>query len=303
MKKNFKWIIRTLMIGIVLVVVCFIYWRWGFNMPEYLATNEKFVAGDFEFVIEDAKTIPTGLIHSYFGYTADESQLRRGKVIDLTMSVTNKSDQALVLLDKLHFSIDQINDPKLLQILHLHFYENFSTADLYNPEVPEENIHRDLRTKLETKETKKLHFIFYCDEIENNDYIFEIGDWFGNTLVYRQIEVSMIEACDEIQTENLSIKPLEIYQNGNDYGLTLCIQNNAGEPRSIAEMLEVAATKDKIWDYMILENIIYEGQKINVSELYLEPHQEYDINLTGSNFVGSGEFYIRISSQYFRFVL
>lgn len=293
--------LKTLVMGIVLVIVGIIYWRWGFSIPEYLATEEKFVAGDFEFVIEDAKTIPTGLVHSYFGYTTNESYLRRGKVIDLTMSVTNASNRSLVLLDELHFSVDQINDPKPLQFLHLHFYENYSTVDLYNPEGPEENIHRDLRTKLEAKKTKKLHFIFYCEEIENNEYLLEIGDWFGNTLVYRQIEVPKIEPCDEIQTENLSIIPLEIYQSGDDYGLTLCVKINSGESQSISDILEVVAIKDEIWNYMILENIIYDDQEINVFEFDLEPNQEYNINLVGSNFMGNGEFYIRISNDFYLF--
>ena|GEM_PF-2632905 len=304
MKKIIKWVIRTLIIGIVLVVVCFIYWRWGFSMPDYLATNEKFVAGDFEFVIEDAVNIPGELVHSCLKPASPKKDhLISENGIDLIMRVTNKSDETLVLLDEVNFTIDQINDPKILQLLHLHFYENFQMPIVYNPEAPEENINPYIHTKLEAKETKKLHFIFLYDETENNEYNFQIGDWFGNTLLNRQIEISKIKPCNEIQTENLSIKPLGIYQNGNDYGLTLRIQNNANERQSISDMLEAIAIENQIWDNMILENIIYAGKATNVSDFYLEPHQEYEINLVGSKFIGNGDFYIRISDLYFRFLL
>lgn len=304
MKKVIKWIFVTIMIGIVIVVVSFIYCRWGFTKPGEIAVNESFSAGDFEFVIEDTVNIPGELVHSYLKpNSTKKDHLISENGIVLIISVTNKSDETLVLQDEVNFKIDQINDPKILQLLHLHFYENFHMPVVYNPRAPEENIIYGVHTKLEAKETKKLHFIFLYDETENNEYNFQIGDWLGNTLFNRQIEISRIKPCNKIETKNLSIKPLEIYQNGYNYGITLRIQNNSNKRQSISDMLEGVAIENQIWDNMALESIIYDGKETNVSDFYLEPHKEYEVNLVGSKFIGNGDFYIRISDLYYRFLL
>lgn len=49
--------------------------------------------------------------------------------------------------------------------------------------------------------------------------------------------------------------------------------------------------------------MISQGDKIDVSEFYLAPNEEYTIDLVASNGVGNGKFYVKAMQEYYRFIL
>lgn len=294
-----KKIIRLLILMIVVGFIGFVYYRWGYKTPETLSINEKFVVGGCEFVIEEANVVPAGLVRPYFGYSPKLDTVGAGKTLDLTITVKNISDIDIVLLDEMIFSIDQINDPVILKFLHLHFSEKSETVSLYNQQAPYENLDFDNRTKLKPNETKKLNFIFYCQELSNNVYLLEISDWSGNQLLYRQIEFEDMLPTQQIITNELNIEPISSYRQQKDYGISLHIKNNSKQRQPLSDMMLCVAIDDALWNYKVLEKCICNDKEYLISDFILEPHMDYTIHLIENDFNGNGEFYIQIDGQYF----